>query len=79
MPGATGKSETHGCIVCGRLYQLLAAYDANGKYIDSKIMSTGGKVVKGVKRPLVACDTHSGEEIEEAVERVYGEQVWEID
>lgn len=74
MTGATGKSETHGCIVCGRLYQLLAAYDAHGKYIDSKVMSAGGKVVQGAGRPLVACERHSIQEIEKAVAKVYGNQ-----
>lgn len=79
MPGTSGKSEMHGCIVCGRLYQLLAAYDANGKYIGSRVMTGGGKVVMGTTRPLVACETHTGEEIEEAAERVYGEQIWETE
>ncbi len=79
MSGTKGKSEMHGCIVCGKLYSLLVAYDANGNYIGSKVMSAGGKEVKGVKRPLVACETHSGEEIEQAVDRVYGEQIWDPD
>ena len=77
MSDTKGKGEMHGCIVCGKLYQLLVAYDSNGKYIGSKVMSGGGKEVKGVKRPLVACETHSEEEIERAVKRVYGEQVWD--
>ena len=72
MPEA--KGEMHGCIVCGKLYQLYVAYDSNGKYIDSKVMSAGGKAVKNANRPLVACETHSEEEIERAVNRVYGDQ-----
>ena len=79
MSETQGKSEMHGCIVCGKLYQLLVAYGANGKYIGSKVMSAGGQEVKGVKRPLVACDKHTGDEIEEAVERVYGEEVWDTE
>ena len=71
MPEA--KGEMHGCIVCGKLYQLYAVYDSNGKYIDSKILSAGGKVVKDANRPLAACESHSEEEIERAVKRVYGE------
>ena len=74
MPGTKAKGEMHGCIVCGKLYQLIIAYDSNGKYIGSKVMSAGGKEVKGAKRPLVACDRHTDEEIERAVNRVYGEQ-----
>jgi len=68
-----GKTEMHGCIVCGRVYQLLVAYDANGKYIDSKVMSAGGKEVSLINRPLVACEKHTEEEIERAVDRAYGE------
>lgn len=79
MSDTMGKGEMHGCIVCGKLYQLLVAYDANGKYIGSKVMTSGGKEVKGVKRPLVACETHTGEDVEQAVERVYGELIWDVD
>lgn len=73
MSEIKGKSEVHGCIVCGSLFQLLVAYDASGNYIASKVMSDGGKVVQGASRPLVACKKHTDEEIERAVERVYGE------
>jgi hypothetical protein len=66
--------EMHGCIVCGKLYQLYVVYDANGKYIDCKVMSAGGKRVPNAQRPLVACDQHTDAEIEAAVERVYGDQ-----
>ena len=67
-----GKSEVHGCIVCGKLYQLVVAYDANGKFIASKVMGAGGKPVKEATRPLVACVKHTDEDIERAVNRVYG-------
>jgi hypothetical protein len=73
------KGETHGCIVCGKLYQLYAVYDPNGNYIDSKVMSTGGKKISGVNRPLVACETHSPADIEKAVEKVYGNQIFKHD
>lgn len=68
------KGEMHGCIVCGKLYNMYVFYDADGNYIDSKVMSAGGHEVKGAGRPLVACDTHSESEIARAVERVYGQQ-----
>jgi hypothetical protein len=66
------KGETHGCIVCGKLYQLYVEYDAQGKFIDCKVMSAGGKRVPNARRPLVACEKHSQAEIEAAVKRVYG-------
>ncbi|HSO12369.1 MAG TPA: hypothetical protein VLT51_08335 [Anaerolineales bacterium] len=73
MSETKAKGEMHGCIVCGKLYQLYVAYDANGKYIGSRVMSAGGKGVTGANRPLVACERHTNEEIERAVDRVYGE------
>jgi hypothetical protein len=71
---ADAKGEIHGCIVCGKLYQLYVAYDSNGNYIGSKVMTPGGQEVKGYGRPLVACEKHTQEEITRAVERVYGKQ-----
>ncbi|MBK9927555.1 MAG: hypothetical protein IPP66_19975 [Anaerolineales bacterium] len=70
MPEA--KGEMHGCIVCGKLYQLYVAYDAKGSFIGSKVMSAGGKAVTSANRPLVACEKHTQEEIEKAISRVYG-------
>lgn len=70
MPEA--KGEMHGCIVCGKLYQLYVAYDENGNFIGSKVMSAGGKEVRDADRPLVACEKHSDEDIERAVKRVFG-------
>lgn len=72
MSEPKAKGEMHGCIVCGKLYQLYAAYDSNGTYIGSKVMSAGGKEVQGAGRPLVACEKHSSDEIERAVQRAYG-------
>ena len=72
MTDAVTKGEMHGCIVCGKLYQLYVVYDANGKFIGSRVMSAGGREVNGASRPLVACETHSPDEVARAVERVYG-------
>lgn len=69
-----GKVEMHGCIVCGKLYQLVVAYDANGKFIASRVMGVGGKPVKEATRPLVACEKHTDEVVERAVKRVYGRE-----
>jgi hypothetical protein len=70
---ADAKGETHGCIVCGKLYQLYVVHDSEGKYLGSKVMSAGGKEVKGYNRPLVACERHTEDEIGRAVDRVYGQ------
>ena len=69
---AEAKGEMHGCIVCGKLYQLYVVHDANGNYIGSKVMTPGGNEVPGYGRPLVACEKHSQAEITRAAEKVYG-------
>jgi len=74
MSETKAKSEIHGCIVCGKLYQLLVAYNMSGKYIGCKVMSNaGGKEVNLIDRPLVACEKHTDEEIDRAGERASGE------
>lgn len=72
MPARQTKGEMHGCIVCGRLYQLYVIYETNGTFIDSKVMTAGGKRVPNPDRALVACDHHTDKEIERAVEHAYG-------
>jgi len=74
---AEAKGEMHGCIVCGKLYQLYVIQDSDGNYLGSKVMSAGGKEVTGYGRPLVACERHSAEEIGRAANRVYGKQMEE--
>jgi hypothetical protein len=76
---ADAKGEMHGCIVCGKLYQLYVVHDAEGKYIGSRVMTSGGKEVKDYGRPLVACERHSDEEINRAANRVYGKSKDEDD
>ena len=66
------KGEMHGCIVCGKLYQLYVVNDASGKYVDAKIMSAGGRLVPHSQRPLVACENHTDEQVKLAVARAYG-------
>ncbi len=66
------KGETHGCIVCGKLYQLYVVYDAAGKFIDMKVMSAGAKPVKFEQRPLVACEKHDDDQVKAAVVKAYG-------
>jgi hypothetical protein len=66
------RGEIHGCIVCGKPYQLYVVYDAEDRYIDCKVMSGGGRHVPDPDRPLVACEKHPDEQVRHAVERVYG-------
>jgi len=73
------KGESHGCIMCGKLYQLYVVTDSKGKFVDAKVMSAGGRLVKHPQRALVACETHSNAEIEAAVARAYGIQTEDDD
>ena len=68
------KGEMHGCIVCGALYQLYVVIDENGKFVDCKVMTSGGRRVHNSHRPLVACNKHTDAEVEAAVVRAYGPQ-----
>jgi succinate dehydrogenase/fumarate reductase-like Fe-S protein len=79
MTKTKAKGEMHGCIVCGKLYQLLVVHDAQGKFVGSKVMSAGGKAVQYDKHPLVACEKHTDNEIERAIKRVFGDHLPELE
>jgi hypothetical protein len=68
------KGEMHGCIVCGKLYELYVVYNEHGKFIDCMVMTAGGRPVEHGHRALVACESHLPEQIEAAVIKVYRKQ-----
>ncbi|MCB0104026.1 MAG: hypothetical protein H6635_08115 [Anaerolineales bacterium] len=72
-------NEIHGCIVCANLFNVLAVYTLDGKLLDCTVTSPGGHIVQNDKRLLVACDTHTAEEIEPAHKRVLSTSSKEID
>ena len=61
--------EVHGCIVCARMFNILAVYNPDGRLVDYSVTSPGGHCVPDERRPLVACDTHTAGEIETAYKR----------
>ncbi len=61
--------EIHGCLVCARLFNILAVYTPDGRLVDCTVTSPGGQIVPDPHRPLVACKTHLAEEIEAAYQR----------
>jgi hypothetical protein len=64
--------EHHGCIVCGRGYEMLVVYSPSGKFLDCTVMSpSGGHCLMGHDRPLVACDRHSQQEVDAALAAHY--------
>jgi hypothetical protein len=71
--------EVHGCIVCARIFNILAVYTPDGKLLDCTVSSPGGHCVPDERRPLVACDTHIAGEIETAYKRWKSRNVEEVD
>jgi len=62
-------AETHGCIVCAKVFSILAVYSPDGKLLDCAVTSPGGQIVPDKNQPLVACDSHTAEKIEDAYNR----------
>jgi hypothetical protein len=73
------QGEMHGCIVCGKLYELYVVRNAQGGFVDCKVMSPGAKRVPNDARPLVACTDHSDSQVSAAVERAFGRTAREDD
>ncbi|HSB02488.1 MAG TPA: hypothetical protein VLE49_17680 [Anaerolineales bacterium] len=71
--------EMHGCIVCARTFNVLAVYTLDGKLVDCAVTSFGGHCVLGGRQPLVACDSHTAEEIETAHKRWQSRNGTELD
>ena len=63
--------EQHGCIVCGKVYNLQVEYAPDGRLVDYTVTSPGGRRVQDDHWPLVACDRHTPVEIETALARHY--------
>jgi hypothetical protein len=63
--------ELHGCIVCGRLYEILVVYDPDNRLVDCLVISPGGRVVPDPERPLVACERHPEEKVKTALANHY--------
>jgi hypothetical protein len=63
--------ERHGCIVCGKLYNLLILRAPGGKLLGVTVTSPGGRVVPDELRPLVACQEHSQTQVDNALARHY--------
>jgi hypothetical protein len=73
----TNIVEQHGCIVCGKVYNLLVVYNPGGKLVDCAVISPGGRRVEDANRPLVACNKHPQEAIKAALAAHYPGKVKE--
>ena len=72
-------AEMHGCLVCAKTFSVLAVYTPDGKLVDCAVTSFGGHCVPDEQHLLVACDTHSVEEIEAAHQRWLARNEPELD
>ena len=63
------STEFHGCIVCARLFDILAVYAPDGRLVGCTVTSPDGQIVPDKQRPLVACNTHTAEEIKTAYKK----------
>jgi hypothetical protein len=79
MSENTKSVEMHGCIVCARIFNVLAVYTPDGKLLDCTVTSPGGHCVRDELRPLVACDTHTAKEIETAYKKWQSRNDKELD
>ncbi len=61
--------EIQGCLVCARTFNVLAVYGPDGSLVDCAVTSPGGHCVPDERQPLVACDTHTTDEVEAAYKR----------
>jgi hypothetical protein len=55
--------ETHGCIVCAKLFNILAVYTSDGRLVDCTMTSPDGHIVPDERRLMVACEHHTAREI----------------
>ena len=56
--------EMHGCIVCGRILNILAVYSPTGKLVDCTVTSKGGQIVPDHRQRLAACSSYTADEID---------------
>ena len=61
--------EIHGCIVCGRIFDILAVYSPAGHLVDCTVTSPGGQIVPDQRQPLAACRIHAADEVAAAYEK----------
>jgi hypothetical protein len=69
MPENKKNVEHHGCIVCAKVFSILAVYTPDGKLLDCAVTSPGGQIVPDTNQPLAACNRHTAAEVEEAYNR----------
>ena len=69
MAENTSRVEMHGCIVCGRLHNLLVISSSSGKMIDCMVMDSSCHTLFSNDHPFIVCNEHKEEEIKTALDR----------
>ena len=69
MPENFSRVELHGCIVCGRLHNLLIVTSPDGKPVVYTATGSDCHTLPGGDHPLVVCNIHSDSDIEAALAR----------
>jgi hypothetical protein len=63
------RVEVHGCIVCGKLHNVLVVYTPSGELVGYTATGGGAHPIPGADPPLVACNDHTPEQISAALAR----------
>ena len=71
MPENTSRIELHGCLVCGRLYNLLVVTTSEGKIAGCRVMDPNCHTISRNGHLLVACNEHKEGEVEAALARYH--------
>jgi hypothetical protein len=61
--------EQHGCVVCGKVYELLVVYNDDGTLKDFTLIFGDGRPIFRYEKPLVACNSHSETQIQDALKK----------
>ena len=61
--------ERHGCIVCGKLFDVLAVYSPDRRLLECKPTSSDGHCLTTERQQLVACNDHTEAEIQSGLKR----------
>ena len=69
MSENTNIVEMHGCLICGRVFNVLAVYSPQGRLLDCSVTAPGGYCLPEEKQPLVVCDTHTTDQIDISYKR----------
>ncbi len=69
MSKNTNRVEIHGCIVCGKLHNVLVVRTPGGQMVGYTATDHEASPIPGADPPLIACNTHTADEVKAALAR----------